>query len=129
MIETYLKQLDDVLTTRKEIAEVLVLRRSIIDTGWEKVLNYRYRIVLSDGGLVEMAERILEYDRSLTVTKYRYHWQDENGHLIRRWDNAPHHKNVETFPNHLHDGAEENVVPHSAITGLDALELILGEVG
>ncbi len=34
--------------------------------------------------------------------EYSYHWQDENGKLITRWDNAPHHKNIATYPHHKH---------------------------
>ena len=33
--------------------------------------------------------------------KYSYHWQEKNGKLITRWDNAPHQK-VKTFPHHKH---------------------------
>jgi Family of unknown function (DUF6516) len=35
--------------------------------------------------------------------KYSYHWQDQKNVLIIRWDNAPHHKKIETFPHHLHN--------------------------
>lgn len=24
--------------------------------------------------------------------------------MIRRWDNAPHHKDLANFPHHVHDG-------------------------
>jgi hypothetical protein len=34
---------------------------------------------------------------------YSYHWQDHNMKLITRWDNAPHHKEIGTYPHHLHD--------------------------
>ena len=33
---------------------------------------------------------------------YSYHWQDRNGKLRIRWDNAPHHKHVKTYPHHKH---------------------------
>lgn len=33
---------------------------------------------------------------------YSYHWQDEKGNLRIRWDNSPHHKEIETFPHHKH---------------------------
>ncbi|OFV66964.1 MAG: hypothetical protein SBU_000257 [Candidatus Syntrophoarchaeum butanivorans] len=33
---------------------------------------------------------------------YSYHWQDENRKLRIRWDNAPHHKHLKTFPHHKH---------------------------
>src|SRR5262245_13468052 len=98
------------------------------DTEFEKVLNYRYRIILADGGLVEMTERVLEVRGTLAVTKYRHHWQDSQGRLLKRWDNAPHHPTVDTFPHHLHDGAEDQVVRQPAITGIEVLQRILAEL-
>ena len=105
-----------------------IVRRSIRDTDTEKVLNYRYRVTLADGSLVELSERVLEAQGILEVTRYRHHWQDADGHLIKRWDNAPHHPTVDTFPHHLHDGAENSVVSHPPITGFEVLQRILVEV-
>lgn len=41
---------------------------------------------------------------------YSYHWEQrrQRGRLFR-WDNAPHHPRVGTFPDHLHDGDEATV--------------------
>ncbi len=41
--------------------------------------------------------------------KYSYHWQLAD--KIYRHDNAPHskHKHIKTFPQHFHDGSENNV--------------------
>jgi len=33
---------------------------------------------------------------------YSYHWQTKEGKLIVRWDNAPHHKHLQTYPHHKH---------------------------
>ncbi len=33
---------------------------------------------------------------------YSYHWQNEKEELIVRWDNSPHHPELETFPHHKH---------------------------
>jgi Family of unknown function (DUF6516) len=128
MIEEYLRQIDELLSTSPVVSDVEIVRRSIRDTELEKVLNYRYRITLTDGGLVEMTERVLEVRETLAVTKYRHHWQDDNGRLVKRWDNAPHYPAIETFPHHLHEGDEDRVVSHPAITGLEALQRILAEV-
>lgn len=128
MIEGYLRQIDELLSTSPVVSDVVIVRRSIRDTELEKVLNYRYRVTLMDGGLVEMTERVLEVEGTLEVTRYRHHWQDAKGLLIKRWDNAPHYPALETFPHHLHDGAEDHVVSHPAITGLEALQRILAEV-
>jgi hypothetical protein len=39
--------------------------------------------------------------------KYRYHLQTPDGQLVSRWDNAPHHPDVATFPDHRHDDQGE----------------------
>lgn len=33
---------------------------------------------------------------------YRFHYMDKSGHLIKRWDSASHHRQIKTFPFHLH---------------------------
>ena len=42
---------------------------------------------------------------------YSYHWEQRalRG-LIHRWDNAPDHPEIESFPHHFHDGDESNVI-------------------
>ena len=35
---------------------------------------------------------------------YAFHWQDIENNLIMRWDNAPHHQHIKTFPHHIHIG-------------------------
>jgi hypothetical protein len=42
---------------------------------------------------------------------YSFHWEHrmvDGG--IHRWDNAPHHPDIATYPNHLHEGTEDQVV-------------------
>ena len=34
--------------------------------------------------------------------KYAFHWQNQLGDLITRWDNAPHFQELATFPHHKH---------------------------
>ncbi len=42
---------------------------------------------------------------------YSYHWEQraQRG-LVHRWDNAPDHPEIDSFPHHFHDGEENNVV-------------------
>ena len=35
-------------------------------------------------------------------TDYRFHFMNGNNRLIKRWDSAPHHKEISSFPFHLH---------------------------
>jgi len=59
---------------------------------------------------------------TLTRPKYRYHLQTSDGRLVSRWDNAPHHRGVPTFPSHRHDDrGGVHPVPRMDIPGtLDA---------
>ncbi len=125
MLEDYLREIDELISSATEALDVEILRRSVWDTGLEKVALYRYRLSMSDGSLLELTERLVEEKETLFIKKYRYHWQNRNGQVIMRWDNTPHHPEIESFPHHLHDGSETNVVRHSEISGLDALGKVI----
>ncbi len=125
MIERYMNDLDVLISTSAFIVDIDIIRRDIRDTGLEKTALYRYRIKLIDESLIEITERILEERGGLTTTKYRYHWQTGSGKLIKRWDNAPHHPEIDTFPDHLHDGSEENVKSFRKMNALDILTDII----
>jgi hypothetical protein len=56
--------------------------------------------------------------------KYSYHWQDAQGHCIIRWDNAPHHQAVTTFPFHQHSGEKEIISESPPMTLAAALDII-----
>src|SRR5215468_5196488 len=128
MIKAYLQGIDALLSASPLVRDVEIVRRSIRDTEFEKVLHYRYRVLLANGDFIEMTERVLEAQGRLEVTKYRHHWQDRQDRLLKRWDNAPHYPAIDTFPHHLHDGIEDRVVRHPAVTGLKVLQRILADI-
>jgi uncharacterized protein DUF6516 len=66
--------------------------------------NLRVRLRLADDSLLEISEALVVHDDALAWLSYRYHWQDGAGHLIFRYDNAPHYPEIETFPHHKHVG-------------------------
>ena len=56
---------------------------------------------------------------------YSYHWQDESGLFIIRWDNAPHYKQnkqIQTYPHHKHLG--EKILASNEMTLEGVLEYI-----
>jgi hypothetical protein len=63
------------------------------------------------------------------VIKYSFHWQQNNGQLIKRWDNAAHHPEIETYPHHLHDGAEDVVFAYQPVSFEEILQIISEQVG
>jgi len=61
------------------------------------------KIELIDGSALYFIEYIEIQDNIANRLKYKYQWQSENGVLISRWDNVPHHKEIDTFPFHMHN--------------------------
>ena len=59
------------------------------------------KLVLTDRLELHVAEYVVtepEIDR----LKYRYHVQTMDHQFVALWDNAPHHKDVKTYPHHFH---------------------------
>lgn len=56
--------------------------------------------------------------------KNAFHWMDKRNNLITRWDNAPHHKKLKTFPHHKHLGKPETVTESFEVN----LEIVLEEI-
>ena len=57
---------------------------------------------MRDGGNVELFEYVAESKGLIHVVKYSFHWQNAQGKLRRRWDNAPHHPELSNAPHHVH---------------------------
>ncbi|BAD84499.1 hypothetical protein, conserved [Thermococcus kodakarensis KOD1] len=78
----------------------------------------KIRAELIDGSVLHIREFVSNEEYN-----YSFQWQRDS-ELIIRWDNAPHHKDLPTFPHHKHVGSEKNVLPSSEIT----LEEVLGVI-
>jgi hypothetical protein len=59
-------------------------------------------IVFIDGSRLIFFEFRRSLANDLKREKYRYHFMDMNNELIFRYDNAPHHPNISSFPDHKH---------------------------
>jgi hypothetical protein len=88
----------------------------------------RIKAGLTDGSLLEAFEFIVTTPAAIQTLTYRIHWQGENGQIKRRWDNAPHHRDISTFPHHVHSGPAESVEPSEPMTILKALAFVEREL-
>ena len=93
---------------RREIQSLhCLIERVSIDIEQEEDSNFgiiRGTLYFKDSYIFYFTEVFLE-----TVRRYRFHYTDRHNHLIFRCDNAPHHKDIKTFPYHIHipDGIKE----------------------
>lgn len=67
-----------------------------IETDWS------FTKVMAIAKLINNTELNIREKVTAYSFRYAYHWQDNQGNLIKRWDNAPHHQNIKTFPYHQH---------------------------
>jgi hypothetical protein len=68
----------------------------------EKRGNLRIRLRFSDNSLLELSEAIQIVGNAFQWISYRYHYQSSVGKTIFRYDDAPHHSEIKTYPHHKH---------------------------
>ncbi|MBD3315062.1 MAG: hypothetical protein GF344_04690 [Chitinivibrionales bacterium] len=78
------------------------------------------RITIAGDRFVTPSLNIREY--ASDCERHYFHWQERQGALIARWDNAPHHNSQDTFPHLLHLAGR--VMASNAVT----LKDVLGEI-
>lgn len=55
------------------------------------------KLVFIDNSILDFMELV-----SKKELEYRFQFMEKNKDLIYRWDSAPHHKEIATFPYHMH---------------------------
>ncbi len=81
------------------------------------------KATLSNGSILFARESLTKKGRG-----YSYQWQTKNNNLIARWDNAPHHHNINTFPHHKHKKSHKNVMPSKIISLSAVLKIIENKI-
>jgi len=84
-----------------EIVEEIVVKVLVLEPGRQALRA----VVTLEGGYVLHINEALGKD----FRRYSYHIQKEEK-MVRRWDNAPHWPDMETFPHHLHIESEKNAL-------------------
>ena len=98
------------------IQTIEVERFRIVGTSYE----LRAIMMLQDGSKLFVKDYLfLDGTR-----KYAYHWQDREGQLRCRWDNAPHWPGVTSYPYQQHMGSEGVVTSSDVRTPEAALQYI-----
>jgi hypothetical protein len=125
-----MKDAADYLTRIKAliVANLKVVRWSVIrEEAQGKMGLFRCRLTLCDGSLLEIFE-LFQVEEQVQVIKYSFHWQNPDGRLRKRWDNAAHHPEVSTAPFHVHYGEETNVAPYKPVNAEEVLAIIAAEI-
>lgn len=103
------------------------LLKAIGDSAWVRNEDITFREIgenegyvrgildLQNGYQLHVAEYVMMDGTNPVAQKYRFQLQTPDGKFIARWDNAPHHKDINSFPHHKHckDGGviDSSVIP------------------
>lgn len=116
-IHEYLEECILLLTISPIVDHFQVVKRREMETDG----YLRVRAILTDEGLLEISLYCQLAEDVVRLTGYRFHWQNKEGKLIKRWDDARHHPELKTFPHHMHMGEDENV---KESVGVDLWEIL-----
>jgi hypothetical protein len=119
MVDSYFNGIIEGLFINQVISSFKILRKEV----FEEDGYIRIKCKLLNGDILEFSEYIVIHKNKVTIKTYSYHWQKADRTLIKRWDNVPHYKEVDTFPHHLHL-TESKVVSSTKVT----LKKILDEI-
>jgi len=119
MIEDYFRKLFQALIVSPAVTSFRTAKQRI----QEEDGYIRIKCRLARGQRLEFAEYVQLRGRAVAVITYNYHWQDSHGMLLKRGDNVPHHKHLDSFPHHAHT-SETEVISAGPATLEDVLKEI-----
>jgi len=88
----------------------------------------RIKAQLSNGDIFEAFEFVSLVDGKIKVLTYRLQWQTADVVLKKRWDNAEHHKQITTFPYHIHAGLLDQILESEPMSIQKALSIIENDI-
>lgn len=102
-LHRYLTRLHDTILSRREIEieEIEIIDRS------DKIgqtSEFYARLHFPDQSQLQVVETLLVQRFAILKSRYTYHYQNANSGLIFRYDNVPHHPEIQTHPHHKHIG-------------------------
>ncbi|QTA82642.1 putative Genome sequencing data, contig C327 [Desulfamplus magnetovallimortis] len=100
MIEKYFLQLEHIIQQFSNIRS-LTLKKKIYNTRQGYITG---SVIFENGYRLDFTE-VRNTDLKSKI-KYRYQYMNELMEQIFRYDNAPHHSNINTFPHHKHEKEE-----------------------
>ncbi len=104
----YFSRLEDTLLSRQEIEiQEISIEQDKPDNDQGE---FRANINFYDRSSLKAFERVSLEDGEIIKDDYSYHYQKSDNSLVFRYDNAPHHPEIETHPHHKHVGSDENVI-------------------
>jgi len=124
VLEDYFDAVEACLIESPAVRSYTIIRREVSPVDgklWVKAL-------LENDSTLEFFLYLIEKNADIQQSKYSFHWQDAQGRVIKRWDNAPHHPALENAPHHVHvdeDNVEAVLAVPNVFFVIDQIETTL----
>lgn len=79
-------------------------------------------ITFTDLSILELSIFVTASRHKIVTDKYRFQYMDKRNQMVFRYDNAPHHQDLSTFPHHKH--LPDRVTQSTLISVADVLNEI-----
>ena len=79
-------------------------------------------LLIIDSSVLEIAIFATKSRKTLSIEKYRLHYINSAGQMLFRYDNAPHHFEIDSYPHHKH--TPDKIVPSTVPSIKDILNEI-----
>jgi hypothetical protein len=109
----------------KTIASSSIVLSSDVQKHFGPALETVYlkgRLLIIDSSILEIAIFATESRKTVSIEKYRLHYMNSTGQMLFRYDNAPHHPEIDSYPYHKH--TSDRIVPSTMPTLKDILNEI-----
>ena len=101
----------------KTIASSSIVLSSDVQKHFGPALETVYlkgRLLIIDSSILEIAIFATESRKTVSIEKYRLHYMNSTGQMLFRYDNAPHHPEIDSYPHHKH--TSDRIVPSTMPT-------------
>ena len=68
----------------------------------EETVYLKGHVTIIDSSILEIALFAIESGGTLFLDKYRLHYMNSAGQMLFRYDNSPHHPEIDSHPHHKH---------------------------
>ncbi len=95
----FIETIEKTLTSNPVILSSSIQRHFGPDS---KTVYVKGSIVFIDSSVLELAIFAAESSNTVIIDKYRFHYMSNQGEMLFRYDNAPHHPETLSYPHHKH---------------------------
>ena len=114
MIRDYFSEVEKKLEVIKWLIKKKMISFNLVS---EEMGIIKGKIVFVNNYALDFRELV-----SMGHTDYRFHFMNGTNSLIMRWDSAPHHKEITTFPFHLH--TPEGVMECDKVNLIEVIDIV-----